>query len=107
MWNSAVRKQATTGPAPPKATSVKSRGSSPWRAIAWLNSAYASFASATSMIASAAASMDRPAARRSDRMASRARAGSSRIRPPTKLSGFTSPQTTNASVEAGSVPPRP
>ena len=59
MWNSAARKQATTGPAPPKATSVKSRGSSPCRAMAWLNSAYM-LASATSMIASAAASTDRP-----------------------------------------------
>ena len=59
MPNSRARKQPSIGPAPPNASSVKSRGSMPWREASLPTSRYMP-ETATWMMASAACSRPRP-----------------------------------------------
>ena len=96
----------TTGPAPPKATSVKSRGSTAARDRILVNSAYM-FETATRTTLSAASFgliASEPANRA---IASSASDRFRRIRPPRNRSGSRKPETRNASVSVASLPPRP
>ncbi len=105
MWRSRASSTACSGPAPPKATSAKSRGSYP-RATEITRVALIMCALASRMIPSAASSSDMP--KTFATFASMARAARSlrrTISPPRKFSGSIRPRTRFASVFVGSVPP--
>ena len=102
---SAAMCAANAGPAPPSATSAKSRGSKPLRTefssmdctIEWLAIWTAPIDASSTLIPSASATGSN---------AVRASSGFSVIAPPRKSSGSSHPRFTMASVEVGSVPPR-
>ena len=96
---------AWTGPAPPKPTSTKSRGSYPrCTEIRWSAFTIAAFAISTIPLAASTASRPSGSAQRSA-IARRAPSTSSAISPPRKYAGLRRPRTTFASVTVGSVPP--
>ena len=107
MPSSSATCGACIGPAPPRATSAKRRGSWP-RATEMTRSAAAMFALRTRTTAAAASSTDNPSGRCDRRsIAAWAGAASSGARPPRDRAGSSVPSTTWASVTVASTPPMP
>ena len=92
-------------PAPPNATSVKSRGSWP-RSTETTRSAPTMLLSTIARMPRAASSIDRPSGSATFRIAARRLRGIERHAPAEQLAGKW-PSTTCASVTVAAVPPRP
>ena len=106
MSSSSARRQAWSGPAPPKATSANRRGSWP-RPTDTVRMPRAIELSMISTMPAAASSTPRPRGRATRAsMAARAAPTSSGSSPPRSAGGMR-PSTRWASVTVGSVPPRP
>src|SRR2546425_270300 len=103
-----ARASACIGPAPPKAISVKSRGSCPrWIEISRIAEVIRATAIVTMPSASASTVIGPPRRRPRSATAPWARPASSAIAPPRRLAVPMRPSTTLASVTVGSVPPSP
>ena len=105
MPSSSARAQPWSGPAPPKGTSVKSRGSCP-RSTETTRIAPTMLLLAMARMPLAASSRLSFKGRAMRSIAARAKCASSFIRPPSKVSGKW-PNTRCASVTVAAVPPRP
>ena len=103
MPSPSASSQACCGPAPPKATSVNSRGSKP-RSSEIARTARSIVAFTTRTTPSAAASTSAPIASASRASADRAAPRSSGIRPPRKSSARMRPSTRLASVTVAASP---
>ena len=106
MSSSSASRQACSGPAPPKATSAKRRGSCP-RPTDTVRMARAIALSMISTMPAAASSTPSASGRpMRAATAARAAAASSGSSPPSSAAGMR-PSTRCASVTVGSLPPRP
>ena len=101
-----MRSATWTGPAPPKASRVKSRGSSP-RSVSTERSAPIMLLLAICTMASAVSSTGLSMAPAIAAMALDAASASSAMAPPRKFSGLMRPMARLASVAVARVPPRP
>src|SRR5919204_354802 len=98
---------ANSGPAPPSATSAKSRGSKPLRTeFSSIDCTIECVRICNAPIEASSTLMPRASAGPRSK-ASRARSARSCISPPRNASGRSQPRLTIASVAVGSVPPRP
>ena len=105
--SSVAIEHACIGPAPPKETSAKRRGSWP-RATETTRKARTIVAFAILTIAAAASSTPKPSGLATwSSIARRAADASSPMRPPRKRAGSSVPRTSCASVTVASSPPRP